>query len=84
MKNFFGPVVGAGVLLFLNTFLSSYTRFSAFFLGVILIILVTSARMGIVDLIVLKRGILEKVLGWEKIKILVKGKAAEKGLYNQK
>ena len=60
MKNFFGPVVGAGVLVFLNTVLTSHTRYSSFLLGVILILLVTFARMGIVDLFVLKMGLRRK------------------------
>jgi len=31
MNSFFGPVVGAAVLVFLYTFLNFYTRYSAFF-----------------------------------------------------
>ena len=60
MKNFFGPVIGAGVLVFLNTVLTSHTRYSSFLLGIILILLVTVARMGIVDLFTLKMGIWRK------------------------
>ena len=60
MKNFFGPVVGAGVLVFLNTVLTAHTRFSSFLLGIILILLVTFARMGNLDLFALKMGIWRK------------------------
>jgi len=68
MKNFFGPVVGAAAMVFLNTLLTSYTRYSAFFLGVILIVLVSFARMGIVDLLVLKKGIWKEALNWHKMR----------------
>lgn len=63
MKNFLGPIVGAIFLLFINTFLSSITRFSAFFLGVVLIILIIFTRMGIVDLFLLKKET------WRKVKL---------------
>jgi branched-chain amino acid transport system permease protein len=55
MKNFAGPIVGAAVLVFLNTFVGWYTRFSTFFLGIILILLVVFARMGIVDFLALRK-----------------------------
>lgn len=71
MNNFFGPVVGAAVMVFLYTLLSSYTRYSAFFLGVILILLVTFARMGIVDFIVLKKEIWREATNLHKFKDLL-------------
>jgi branched-chain amino acid transport system permease protein len=55
MKSFAGPIVGAAVLVFLTTFVSWYTRFSTFFLGIILILLVVFARMGIVDFFLLRK-----------------------------
>jgi branched-chain amino acid transport system permease protein len=49
MNNFFGPVLGSGVMVFLNTFLTSHTRYASFFLGLTLILIVSFARMGIID-----------------------------------
>ena len=62
MNNFFGPLLGAGVMVFLSTFLTTYTRYSPFFLGVILVLLVTVVRMGIIDFLVLKKGIWRKAV----------------------
>jgi branched-chain amino acid transport system permease protein len=67
MKTFAGPIVGAAVLVCLNTFIAAYTRFSGLFLGAILIFLVAFARMGIVDFLVLhKRKLWESYYGGGK------------------
>ena len=68
MNTFFGPVLGAGVMVFLNTVLTTYTRFAPFFLGFILVILVTVVRMGILDYIVLKKKAWGKVANRRTIK----------------
>jgi len=68
MKNFAGPIVGAGVFIFLNTFISSHTKFLPLFLGMILIFIVIFARMGIVDFFVVKRDIWRKALLGRKSK----------------
>lgn len=63
MKTFAGPIVGAAVLVFLNTIIGAYTRFSALILGAVLIFLVAFARMGIVDFILLQWERLPKLWG---------------------
>jgi branched-chain amino acid transport system permease protein len=68
MNNFFGPLLGAGVMVFLNTVLTTYTRYSPFFLGVILVLLVTVVRMGIIDFLVLKKGVWRKAVNSWKTK----------------
>jgi branched-chain amino acid transport system permease protein len=55
MKNFVGPIVGAAVLVSLNTIITAHTRFSALFLGGILIFLIVFARMGIADFVIVKK-----------------------------
>jgi branched-chain amino acid transport system permease protein len=64
IKTFVGPIVGAAVLVCLNSFIGAYTRYSALILGSILIFLVAFARMGIVDFLVLQWESLRKL--WEK------------------
>ena len=51
MFNFFGPVIGAFVLLFLQTFILSKTEYWPFFLGVILLIIMLFAPHGITGII---------------------------------
>ena len=63
MKNFFGPVVGAGVMVFLNNFLTSHTSYTSFFLGVIMILIIVFARMGIVDYLFYQTGVFRGVAG---------------------
>lgn len=61
MNNFFGPVVGAGVMTFLNIFLSTHTRYLQFFLGVALILIVMLFRVGLLDFLVHRIGIVKGV-----------------------
>ena len=73
MNNFFGPLLGSVVMVFLNTILTTYTRFAPFFLGVILLLLVTVIRMGIIDFLVLKKGVLRKAVNsWKTTGLLSK------------
>ncbi len=45
-----GPVIGAGVVIMLQNWLSSYTQYWSLFLGLLFIVLITIARDGILGL----------------------------------
>lgn len=51
MYNFFGPVIGSVVYIFLSKLISGYTMYWMFFLGVIVVLLVLFMRGGIVGFI---------------------------------
>ena len=73
MKNFFGPVVGAGVMVFLNTFLTSHTRYASFFLGAVMIFIVSSARMGLLDYLFYQKGVFKGASA--RIRSMMRGRA---------
>jgi branched-chain amino acid transport system permease protein len=72
MKNFFGPVVGAAVMVFLNTFLTSHTRYASFFLGAVMIFIVSSARMGLLDYLFYQKGVFKGASA--KIRAMMRGR----------
>lgn len=62
MFSFFGPIIGAFVLLFLHTFILSQTEYWPFFLGAILLVVMLFAPEGIV-------GVIGRKLAFERKKV---------------
>jgi branched-chain amino acid transport system permease protein len=58
--NFFGPMVGAGLFVFLEFLLSSYTEYSSFFFGILVLVVVMVLPGGVVGFIQERLGRLKK------------------------